>query len=136
MLERILAVAENRTKAKDSRHKPLSLKEFLKEKKPKGYTQTALAIGFYFENYESLSSFNVDDLGLGFSAAKETQPKNLNNTVNQNISNGYMMECKAKKDKKKTFVLTATGETFVENNFKKEDWLQRGTESKKIGMRQ
>lgn len=119
-LEGKLTVAENRSKAKGSGRKPLSIKEFLKEKKPKGYTQTALAIGFYFENHEGLSSFNVDDLNGGFRAAKETQPKNLNDTVNFNVSNEHMMECKTKKDGKKAWVLTRAGEDYVESGFKKE----------------
>lgn len=116
-LEKKLAAIEAKSKIVRSKQKGISLKEFLKEKKPKGYTQTTLAIGFYLENYDGLTSFNVGDLDRGFRAAKEPQPKNLNDTANQNIKNGHIMECKAKKDAKKSWVLTASGEEFVENGF-------------------
>lgn len=99
--------------------KKLSVKEFLKEKEPKNYSQTTLAIGFYCERYEGLSSFNIDDLECGFRASKEPMPKNLNDTVNLNVKNGFMMECKDKKDSKKTWVLTRSGEDYVVKGFKK-----------------
>jgi hypothetical protein len=119
-LEGKLAVAEGPRKTRGSKRKAFSVKELIKEKKPKNYTETALAIGFYLENYEELDSFNVDDLDRGFRAAKETQPKNLNDTVNQNVKNGHMMECKAKKDGKKAWVLTTSGEDYVKRGFKPE----------------
>lgn len=100
--------------------KKLSVKEFLKEKKPKGYVETALAVGFYLEKYERLSSFNAKDLENAFSAAKESPPKNFNDTANINVKNGHMMECKAKKDGRKAWVLTRSGEDYVESGFKKE----------------
>ena len=118
-LEEKLTATEANTKIVSSKQKGISLKEFLKEKKPKGYTRTTLAIGFYLESYEGLNSFNVDDLGRGFMGAKEPRPKNLNDTANQNIKNGHIMECKTKKDAKKSWILTASGEEFVENGFMK-----------------
>ena len=107
-------------KKKPSEKKKLSVKEFLKEKKPKGYTQIALAIGFYLEKHERLSSFNAKDLANGFTAAKETPPKNFNDTANINVNNRHMMVCKTKKDGKKAWVLTRAGEDYVESGFKKE----------------
>ena len=105
---------------KHSKKKKISVKEFLKEKKPKGYTQIALAIGFYLEKYERFPSFNAKDLENGFTTAKETPPKNFNDTANLNVSNKHMMECKTKKDGKKAWVLTRAGEDYVESGFKKE----------------
>lgn len=100
--------------------KKLSVKEFLKEKKPKGYTQIALAIGFYLEKFERLSSFNTKDLENGFIVAKEKPPKNFNDTANMSVKNGHMMECKSEKDGRKAWVLTRLGEDYVESDFKKE----------------
>lgn len=100
--------------------KKLSLKEFLKQKKPKSYTEIALAIGFYLEKHEGLSSFTAKDIENGFSAAKEKPPKNVNDTVNINVKNAHMMDCKARKDARKAWVLTRSGEDYVESGFKKE----------------
>lgn len=118
-LEAVLTRPVERGKGAHGKKK-ISLKEFLKEKKPKGYTQTALAIGFYLEKYECLSSFNAKDLEIGFTDAKETPPKNFNDTANINVNNRHMMGCKTKKDDKKAWVLTRAGEDYVESDFKKE----------------
>lgn len=104
-------------------HKPdkkISIKEFILSKKPKDDVQRTLVIGYYLEKYESFSSFNAKNLENGFRKAKETVPKNINDKVNLNIKNGHMMEAREKKDNKKAWVLTASGERFVENDFKKE----------------
>ena len=47
-------------------------------------------------------------------------PANINDAVNKNIEKGYIMDAK-KKDSKKAWTLTATGERFVENDLKEEE---------------
>ena len=79
-----------------------------------------MAIGHNLEEYETLSSFNVRDLENAFRAAKERVPANINDKVNKNIEKGYIMESKGRKDNLKAWVLTNSGEQYVENNFKKE----------------
>jgi hypothetical protein len=116
-LEAVVGEPSSEEQKKPGGKKNLSVKEFLKEKKPKGYVQIALAVGSYLEKYEGLSSFNAKDLENGFSEAKEQPPKNFNDTANLNVKNGHMMECKAKKDGKKAWVLTSSGEEFVEDDF-------------------
>src|SRR3990172_10716967 len=64
--------------------KKLSLKEFILSKNPKGEVEMTLAIGYYLEKYEGVSSFNVKDLENGFAAAKEKTPLNINDKVNLN----------------------------------------------------
>jgi len=100
--------------------KEISLKEFILLKKPRDDVQKTLVIGFYLEKYENLSSFNVKDLENGYRAAKEKVPRNINDKVNLNIKNGHMMEAKEKKDNRKAWVLTGSGERFIENDFTKE----------------
>jgi len=105
---------------KQSTKKSISIKEFILTKKPEGDVQKTLLIGYYLEKFQSFNSFNAKDLEDCFRRAKETVPKNINDKVNLNIKNGNMMESKEKKDKRKAWVLTASGERFVENGFKKE----------------
>ena len=100
--------------------KKLSIKEFLLDKKPNDDVQRTLAIGYYLEHNESMDSFNARDLADGFRAAKEPPPTNINDKVNMNIHNGHMMEAKEQKDKLKAWVLTATGEKFIEEGLKGE----------------
>jgi len=100
--------------------KKMSIKEFILSKKPESDIQKTLVIGYYLENYEDLPSLNSTDLEDGFRSAKEKVPNNINLCVIRNISKGYMMEAKEKKDNLKSWNLTNSGERFVENGFKKE----------------
>lgn len=101
-----------------SSEKKLSVKEFILLKKPSGDVQKALTIAYYLEKNEAMQSFNVEDLGHYFQLAKEPSPQNLNDKINMNIKKGHVMEAKEKKDNKKAWVITNTGEQFVDNGFK------------------
>jgi hypothetical protein len=95
--------------------KKLSAKEFLMTKSIKADTQKVLALGYFLEHMEGLASFNVPDLEVVFRLAKEKLPKNMNDAVNKNITRGFLMEAEGKKDSKKAWCLTSTGERYIEN---------------------
>lgn len=93
--------------------KKQSPKEFLLTKNITGDVQRTLALAYYLESNEEMESFNVPDLEKTFRTAKEKVPKNLNDQINKNISKGYLMDAEEKKDSKKAWILTSTGEKFV-----------------------
>lgn len=95
--------------------KKQSAKEFLITKSVKSETQRVLALGYFLERVEGMASFNVPDLETTFRSAKEKLPKNMNDAVNKNITRGFLMEAETKKDAKKAWYLTSTGERYVEN---------------------
>lgn len=101
--------------------KKLSIREFMLSKNPKTEMQKTLAIGYYLENYDRLTSFNAKDLESGFRRAKENIPRNINYEIIRNIQKGYMMEAEEKKDKRKAWCLTNSGEKYVESNFEQEE---------------
>lgn len=111
---RISALEGMPTKKTQGEGKKLSIKEFLLAKKPTDDVQRTLVIGYYLEHFEGMDRFNAKDLADGFRSAKEPPPTNINDKVNLNIGKGYMMEAKEKKDKFKAWVLTNSGEKFVE----------------------
>lgn len=96
--------------------KKQSPKEFLMSKGTKTETQKVLALAYYLERVEGVASFNVPDLEAIFRAAREKLPKNMNDAVNKNVSRGFVMGAADKKDSKKAWQLTATGERFVERD--------------------
>lgn len=98
----------------------MSIKEFLIERAPADDVQKTLAIGYFMETYEGMTSFNRSDLEKGFREAKEHPPSNINDKVNMSIKNGHMMEAEKKKDNMKAWVLTGTGEQYVLNGFRKQ----------------
>lgn len=108
--------AERVTAVRDKKHSP---KEFLIEKVAKADTQKVLALAYYLEQFDDMSSFNVSDIEAVFRLAKEKVPSNINDAVNKNIARGFMQESKEKKDGKKAWELTATGERQVEGELNK-----------------
>jgi hypothetical protein len=91
-----------------------SAKEFLLKKKIGSETQKVLALAYFLERQGGLASFNVPDLESVFRSAREKLPQNMNDVVNKNVARGFMMAAEKKKDSKKAWQLTATGERFVE----------------------
>lgn len=111
------AIFSASTEIRPEKAKKISAKEFLITKKLKTETQKVLALGYYLEHIGSTESFNTADLEAIFRSARERLPKNINDAVNKNIARGFLMDVTEKKDNKKAWVLTATGEKFVEDNF-------------------
>ena len=98
--------------------KKVSVKEFIISKRPSNDVERTLAIGYFLERYMGATSFSVDDLSRHFELAKEAIPLNINDKVNLNIKKGHLTEAREKKDKKKAWIVTNSGERFVENSFK------------------
>lgn len=98
--------------------KKLSVKEFLMAKQLKSEVQKALALGYYLEHVEGMPLFNINDLITMFHAAKEKCPQNMNDIVNKNVARGLLMEVREKKESKKAWVLTSTGEKYIEEELR------------------
>jgi hypothetical protein len=112
-IEKLLAVPG--ATARLVKPKKLSVKEFLMTKSVKSEIQKVIALGYFLEHMEGIASFNTTDLETAFRAAKEKLPKNMNDAVNKNIARGFIMEAEEKKDSKKAWYLTSTGEKYVES---------------------
>jgi hypothetical protein len=97
--------------------KPISIKEFIISKAPPNGVLMTLTVGYYLEHYDGISPLTAADLEAGFRAARETLPSNLNDKANNCVKKGFFMEAKEKKDSLKAWVVTRTGETFVEAGF-------------------
>lgn len=117
--ERISNLENVSQKKPETVKKKISIKEFILSRKPKNDVQKTLAIGYFLENYENISSFNAKDLKSGFKVAREKVPKNIGDKVQLNIKKAHMMEFKEKKDNLKSWILTDSGEKYIESDFKK-----------------
>jgi len=96
-----------------------SAKEFLLGKSISSELQRVVALASFLERQEGLATFNVSDLEGAFRQAREKLPKNMNDAVNKNIARGFFMEAAEKKDSKKAWQLTATGERYVDSDLTK-----------------
>ncbi len=122
-LERRIAALEAlvpHTPELPTRAKPMSLREFVISKSPKTSVDVALLIAYHLEKFARVSPFNHDDLIRGFAEAKEPLPSNPSDTVYKNIRRGLLTETKEKKDGMKAWIVTNSGERFVENGLKEE----------------
>ncbi|MDP2703851.1 MAG: hypothetical protein Q8P01_01365 [bacterium] len=100
--------------------KKISPQEFLATKDAHTEVKKVLVFAYYLEHIEGFESFNATDLVSIFRSAKEKPPKNINDVINKNINPGkFIMDAAGKKDDKKAWVLTSTGEKHVEEKLKK-----------------
>ena len=97
--------------------KPQSVAELFSQKQPRTDLERTLVAGYFLETEEGVESFNADDLSQCFIRAKERLPANINDAVNKNISKGLIMDSPEKKGGKKAWMLTRTGEGFVQKGF-------------------
>lgn len=127
LLEKRVEEIENRLSGTDAQSvstrslvtKKMSIKEFLMTKKLDDDVKRTLAISYFIEHMENTKPFNTDDLKKSFRLAKIQLPSNINDKINMNIRAGRIMEAGEKKESKKAWELTATGETFVETDLNK-----------------
>jgi len=98
--------------------KPLSLREFILSKSPKTSMDTTLLVGYYLEKYSGFASFNIDDIVKGFNQAKEKPPSNPSDLLAKNARKGFIMEAEDKKGTTKGWMVTNTGERYIENGLK------------------
>jgi len=96
----------------------LSLVEFLNAKNPKSHPDKVVAMAYYLHHYRGVKIFTVDDINECYSEARISRSANLNATINKNIAKGYIMEAQEKKENKKAWMITQTGERYVESNLK------------------
>ena len=122
MEERLAKLEGSKQKELKTFKKVISINEFIGSQKLSGDVQRTLAVGYYLEKHEGLSSFNAKDLVGAYRKLKipKSQNINFNYKAIKNIQQGYMMETREKKDKQKAWVLTLSGEKYVENGFQKE----------------
>ena len=102
---------------KNKLNKKLSIKEFLLTKNIDNDVKRTIVIAYFMEKFDGVESFNIDDIEKYYRLAKHSVPANPNDKVNMAIKGGFLMEAEEKKDSKKAWTITASGEKIVEDNF-------------------
>ena len=93
--------------------------KFVKEKNPTDDLQITLCIGSFLEQKEGVEFFTSKEIEEGFRKAKLKIPQNVTDKVNQCIKKGWVAENKEKRDGKKTFYITISGQEKIDGDFKK-----------------
>jgi len=94
---------------------PETLGEFLDQKgNPQKHTDVMAVFAYWLFKVEKMESFNVKDIVECYNRTRRTKPSNPNQIINQNVATHLFAEATEKKDGYKAWVITRTGEQYVE----------------------
>lgn len=118
LLQESLVMAREEVKA-EIKHKalPTQLSEFLAGKNITTHLDRIVAI-LYYQYHKGNSLTTIVELEEAYSNARVKAPRNFSDVLAQCIRRGYVVEAKDKKDGKKAWQITPTGEEFVEAELK------------------
>lgn len=107
-----ISIVEERHEVKGM---PGTLGEFLDMKgDPKKHTDITAIFAYWLFKVEHMESFNVKDILDCYDRTRKTKPANTNETINGNVERHIFEVAKEKKDGFKAWVITRTGEEYVE----------------------
>lgn len=94
---------------------PIEMSDFKKDFNPKTYADKATVVARYLEKHEELESFDRDDLNQGFKLCKWKRPANMSDIISKAAERKELFMRAGEKDGKKKWMLTETGEEYVES---------------------
>jgi len=101
--------------ALEKRSIPETLGEFLDKKgNPQKHTDRVTVFAYWLFKVGKSESFNVRDIIDCYSKTRIPKPSNTNQIINQNVATHIFAEATEKKDGYKAWVITRTGEQYVE----------------------
>lgn len=92
---------------------PTQISEFLAGKNVTTHLDRIVAI-LYFNHHKGNELITVAELEEAYSNARVRPPRNFSDSLAYCIRKGYIVEARGKKDGKKAWQITPTGEKFVE----------------------
>jgi hypothetical protein len=94
---------------------PETLGEFLDQRgNPDKHTEVVAVFAYWLFKVEKMESFNVKDIVNCYDKTRKAKPSNPNQIINTNVASHLFAEAKEKKDGYKAWVITRTGEEYVE----------------------
>jgi len=99
---------------------PEQVAEYLATKKIENNVERTVAMAYY--NYHKTGqTITISELEAAYSNARVKSPKNFSDVLARCIRQGYMVEAKERKDGKKAWQVTPTGEAWVDSGFGRDD---------------
>jgi hypothetical protein len=94
---------------------PATLGEFLDQKgNPSKHTDAMAVFAYWLFKVEKMESFNVKDIISCYDKTRKAKPSNPNQIINQDVARHVFAEAPSEKDSLKAWVITRTGEEYVE----------------------
>jgi hypothetical protein len=93
-----------------------SLVELIKAKgNPSDHTDRVTIFAYWLLKKQNMSSYNTDDLLNCYDQARIAKPANISDVMNRVQARGLIMPAKEEKNGKKAWVITGTGEEYVQS---------------------
>ena len=119
LLDESSAMAREEVKSEIKRNAlPMQISEFLSSKNMTTHIDRIVSI-FYYNHHKGSGPTTVLELGEAYSTARVKPPSNFSDVLAQCIRKGLVVEVKEKKEGKKAWQVTPTGEAFVEEELKR-----------------
>jgi len=99
--------------APEQKSKPKSPAQFFKMSNPRSDVDRTLVGAYFLERYRDMQNASASEIRDVIKEAKVPPPRNINDSVNQNIRKGLMMTA-GDREKKMVFVVTSDGEAAVD----------------------
>jgi hypothetical protein len=97
------------------RSTPETLGEFLDQNgNPQKHTEVVAVFAYWLFKVEKMELFNVKDIVECYNKTRRAKPSNPNQIINTNVASNLFAEAEEKKDGYKAWVITRTGEEYVE----------------------
>jgi hypothetical protein len=95
----------------------INLNEFLAAAAPKSHVDRLVAIAYHSLHLGDESGVTIEEVLNGYAAARLGKPKNIHDVVAQCVRRGLLIQLSSKKDGAKAWIVTPTGENYVEGGF-------------------
>lgn len=93
---------------------PGSLVEFIRLKNPSQHTDRIVVFAYWLFKKENMPSYNTSDIENCYNETRILKPANISDMMNKIQGQGLITPVKEEKDGKKAWVITDTGEKYVE----------------------
>lgn len=93
---------------------PGTVSEFLAAAAPRNHVETAVLVAYFMWRSGDGAGMTIEELVGSYAQARLKRPKNPSDVLAQAIRKGYLLEAPQKKDGKKAWLITQTGEAYVE----------------------
>jgi len=81
---------------------------------PQKHTDSMVIFAYWLYRVEKMNSFNVKDIIDCYDKTRKAKPSNPNQIINQNVARHIFAEAPEEKDGLKAWIITRTGEEYVE----------------------
>jgi hypothetical protein len=89
----------------------MSLGEFYNQKKPESHNDKVMVFAYWLTKNEKKEAFTAADILKCYGQVRVSKPKNLSQHVGELCRNGFL---DVRPDKKRKWILTPSGENFVQ----------------------